>query len=119
MYIGKYQFGRIALKDIRLKIDMEEFAQNPNIWPERDQDEALRKLLKNNWHYLRRYHQYEGDVIDGVKLTKSAMLAGSHLVGNKAVKRFIESRGRKNATDANGVSVRDYMLKFNNYEIEL
>lgn len=119
MYIGKYQFSKIALKDIRLKIDMDEFEKNPNIWPEAEQDKAVRNLFKNNWRYLRKYHKYEGDIVDGNKLTKSGMLAASHLVGHRALKKYIDSNGKINLADGNGVTVEDYLTEFANYKVRL
>jgi hypothetical protein len=44
------------------------------------------------------------------------MLAGAHLVGHAAVKRFLDSGGAIVERDGNGVPVTDYMRKFAGYD---
>ena len=117
MYIGKYQFSKIALKDVGLNIDMIEFDKDSDIWNEDEQDDAMKKLLKNNWHYLRNYHKYEGSIINGFKITKAGMLAGAHLTGQSRVKAFLSSNGKKDEADGNGIKTSTYMKRFANYEI--
>jgi hypothetical protein len=117
-YIGKYQFGEMALKDVGLddKINTEKFRKNPNIWPEREQDRAMIKLLKKNKIYLGEYlSEFEGKMINGIKITKSGLLAGSHLVGAGAIKQFLDSNGQFVPKDGNGVPVTDYIKKFGGY----
>jgi hypothetical protein len=119
-YIGKYQFGQMALKDVGLedKINTAKFKKNPSIWPEKEQDKAMIKLLKKNRDYLGEYlSQFEGKIIGGVKITKSGLLAGSHLVGAGAVKQFLDSNGQFVPKDGNGVPVTDYIKKFGNYNL--
>lgn len=119
-YIGKYQFGKMALKDVGLedKISTVKFKKNPSIWPEKEQDKAMIKLLKKNRDYLGEYlSQFEGKTIGGVKITKSGLLAGSHLVGAGAVKQFLDSNGQFVPKDGNGVPVTDYIKKFGNYNL--
>lgn len=119
-YIGKYQFGEMALKDVGLedKINTDKFRKNPSIWPERDQDRAMIKLLKKNKSYLGEYlSEFEGKIINGVKITKSGLLAGSHLVGAGAVKQFLDSNGQFVPKDGNGVPVTDYIKKFGGYHL--
>jgi hypothetical protein len=117
-YIGKYQFGDIALEDIGLDIDKDKFAEDPSIWPEDEQDEAMAELMDNNWHYLRKYHYYEGCIINGFKVTKAGMLAGAHLTGQSAVKLFLSSEGKTDKTDGNGTRTSKYMQEFADYEVE-
>jgi hypothetical protein len=117
-YIGKYQFGEMALKDVGLedKINTTKFRKNPSIWPEKEQDRAMVKLLKKNKDYLGEYlSQFDGKIINGVKITKSGLLAGSHLVGASAVKQFLDSNGQFVPKDGNGVPVTDYIEKFGGY----
>jgi|TARA_R100000900_G_scaffold97531_3_gene75580 hypothetical protein len=118
-YIGLYQFGDIALKDIGIddKVTTTKFKENPNIFPPQMQTQAMIKLLKNNKHYTRRVYNKIGETYNGIEVTESGILAASHLVGAKAVRRYLKSKGRINETDGNGVSVKDYMEKFSGYDL--
>jgi hypothetical protein len=110
----------MALKDVGLddKINTEKFRKNPNIWPEREQDRAMIKLLKKNKIYLGEYlSEFEGKMINGIKITKSGLLAGSHLVGAGAIKQFLDSNGQFVPKDGNGVPVTDYIKKFGGYHL--
>lgn len=121
-YIGKYQFGAMALKDLGLydEINHRKFKKNPNIFPEEEQDKAMIDLLKINKKYLGNYlNKYIGKTINGIKLTKSGLLAGSHLVGAKDVKRFLDSNGSYIPKDGNKVPVTVYIKKFGGYNITL
>lgn len=118
-YMGKYQFGKIALKDVGHKVDVEEFKKDPSVFPESKQDELMKKLLKNNIHYLRDYMDYVGKTIGGIDISLSGMLAGAHLVGHSAVKNFLKSDGKKDIEDANGTKCSEYMTKFGGYAIDL
>lgn len=121
-YIGKYQFGKKALEDLGLedKITTRKFIKNPHIFPEHAQDKAMLKLLKLNKSYLGDYiERFNGKVMNGVKITKSGLLAGAHLVGAGAVKKFLDSGGRFVPKDGNNVPVTDYIKKFAHYQIDL
>ena len=119
-YIGKYQMGPLALQDLGLddKISTEKFKKNPRIWPEWQQDKAMIKLLKINKNYLGDYiNKYEGKIVGGVKITLSGLLAGSHLCGNKSIKKFLDSNGRIIPKDGNEVPVTAYIKKFGGYKL--
>lgn len=119
-YIGKYQFGKMALQDLELddKINAHKFKKNPAIFPEKMQDKAMLKLLKLNKNYLGDYiNKYEGKNIGGIDITKSGLLAGSHLVGASNVKKFLDSNGSFVPKDANGVPVTDYIANFGGYNL--
>jgi len=119
-YVGKYQFGKYAFKDIKKNmIDSAEFVKNPNLYPEYEQNRDVIKLLKKNKHYLRNYYQYIGKTIGNIELTESGMLAASHLVGQKAVKRFIDSNGKYDDKDGNGVPCSNYLKYFTGYKLNL
>ncbi len=121
-YIGKYQFGRKALEDLGLhtKITTHRFKVNPKIFPEHEQDKAMVKLLKLNKGYLGDYiDKFSGKVINGVRITKSGLLAGSHLVGAGAVKQFLDSGGKFVPKDGNDVPVTDYIKKFGKFNIDI
>jgi hypothetical protein len=119
-YVGKYQFGKHAFKDIKKnQIDSATFVNNPNLYPEDEQNRDVIKLLKNNKYYLRNYYKYIGQTIGGIKITESGMLAASHLVGQKAVKNFLSSNGKINDKDGNGVSCYNYLKYFTGYKLNL
>jgi hypothetical protein len=119
-YIGKYQFGKAALKEIGLnkKINKHKFKKNPNIWPEKSQDLAMVKLLKRNVHYLGDYiGDYEGSIVNGIKVTKSGMLAASHLLGASNVKKYLDSDGKQDPKDGFGTHLSSYLKKFAGYNM--
>ena len=118
-YIGLYQFGEIALKDVGLdkEISTKKFRENPNIFPPEMQTKAMIELLKNNKHYTRRVYDKIGETYNNVEVTESGILAASHLVGAKSVRKYLKSGGKINERDANGISVKDYMEKFVGYDL--
>lgn len=130
-YMGLYQIGRTALKDVsqrtkdpelkdlHKKINKKRFDKNPNIFPVDLQNKVFKQLLRNNKHYLRKYTSYIGKTIDDIYITESGLLAASHLVGNNAVKEFLRSNGKRDISDKNGVKCSEYLKKFSNYNIQL
>jgi hypothetical protein len=119
-YVGKYQFGKYAFKDIKKnQIDSASFVNNPNLYPEDEQNRDVIKLLKKNKHYLRNHYKYISQNINGIEITESGMLAASHLVGQKAVKRFLDSNGKLNDKDGNGVPCSNYLKYFTGYKLNL
>ncbi len=118
-YIGLYQFGDIALKDVGLddKVTTTKFKENPNIFPPEMQTQAMIDLLKNNKHYTRRVYNKIGETYNGIEVTESGILAASHLVGAKSVRKYLKSGGKINEKDGNGISVKDYMEKFAGYDL--
>lgn len=53
--------------------------------------------------------RFIGTEINGVEVTPSGMLAAAHLGGFGGLRRFLETGGRHNPSDANGTSLADYM----------
>lgn len=120
-YLGKYQFGKAALKETGYEhVNKDKFKNNPKIFNEADQDKAMLRLLKlNNRRLYKLFKKYKGKTINGIKVTKSGMLAASHLAGVGNVMKFLESNGNINKHDAFGTSVSDYMQQFSGYNINL
>lgn len=118
-YVGKYQLGNIAFKDIKSDIRVHKFVEDPNIWTEAQQDKDIIKLMKKNKYYLRNYLDYIGNTINGVKITESGLLAASHLVGNGGVRKFLKSNGEEDPADGNGTKCSTYMKHFGGYELNL
>jgi hypothetical protein len=116
-YIGKFQFGRLAFKEVGYKINIRAFKTNPSILPEKIQEELFLKYCLANKRYLEKdITKYSGRVINGVKITKAGMLAAAHLRGYMAVREFLQSNGRVNKVDGNGTSVKDYLAEFQHIE---
>ncbi|MCB0374776.1 MAG: peptidoglycan-binding protein LysM [Sinomicrobium sp.] len=111
-YMGKYQFGRPALKAVGVS-DVKSFLENPGV-----QERAfIASLGRNKWILRREIEKYKGKVLYGVKVTESGILAAAHLAGPGNVKKYLRSRGNRNFSDANGASIRQYMKKFSGYDL--
>ncbi len=116
-YIGKYQFGQAALKDVGLNVPLKDFINDPSIFPEEVQDEAIVKLLAlNRSRMSREIEHYVGRTINNIKITESGLLAAAHLAGAGGVKRFLRNPSY-NPRDAYGTTLTDYLKEFSNYEI--
>ena len=112
-YLGKYQFSLRTLRGIGYNVSKKEFLENPII-----QDEAMVDLLKYNKSVLQRYiDKWDGRIYNGIKITESGILAAAHLTGASSVKRYFKYG--INRKDALGTSIKDYMIKFGGYKIEI
>lgn len=110
-YLGKYQFGMETLKSIGIK-DSIHFMNSPKL-----QEKAFLTLLSKNKYELQDYiNQYEGKVVNGLKITESGILAAAHLGGVGSVKKFFNTNGERVKKDAYGTSVKTYMRDFAGYE---
>ena len=110
-YLGKYQFGVETLKSIGIH-DSNEFLNNPKL-----QEKAFLALLSKNKYELKDYiEDFEGEVIDGIKITESGILAAAHLGGSGSVKRFLNTRGGRKCRDEYGTSVRSYIRDFGGFD---
>ncbi|NMH28030.1 peptidoglycan-binding protein LysM [Flavobacterium silvaticum] len=110
-YMGKYQFGKTALRAIGIK-DYSNFLKNPEL-----QERAFVALCAKNKYELRNEIQkYDGKVVGGVKVTESGMLAAAHLLGAGSVKKYLKSNGNTRIRDGYGTSLRSYMRNYGGYE---
>lgn len=107
-YTGKYQFGDARLTDFRnatgRSFSMDEFRADP----------ALQEAAYD-WHIAdidRQLGQYVGTNINGTPLTADALRAVAHLGGVGGARRYVESGGSYNPSDAYGTSLSDYAGKF-------
>lgn len=142
-YMGKYQIGKLALIDLgydtawvnKLQesiymIPDTVFTKKDTIvrkfyyfdltmFPPKKQEEVIKKLLnKNERVYLKDHiEKYVGKEIDGVRITKAGILSASFL-GFGYVAKFLSSNGKVNPSDANGHSIKDRMIHFENYELK-
>lgn len=116
---GEWQFAESTVQYLGYKhVTLKKFRKNPDIFPREMQRGALESLIKVNLALLRNYESYIGDTVRGVIVTKSGMIAASHLGGAKSLKLFLSSSGRINKTDVLGTSVCDYLQKFRFYDLE-
>lgn len=132
-YIGLYQTGEGALidggyykKEGKLNNNwkgkwtgknginnLEDFVNNPDA-----QTLAIKDYHKIVWNrFLKSVHLYQGKEIQGVLVTKSGMLAASHLRGAEKLIILLKSDGKVDAKDANGVSCLQYLKLFAGYEL--
>lgn len=110
-YMGKYQFGVSALRAIGINNSVN-FLNNPKL-----QEEAFLVLLsKNKWELREEIQRYDGDVVNGIRITESGILAAAHLGGAGSVKKFFKSNGRRFIKDDFGTSLKSYMKKFGGYD---
>ncbi|CAN2047834.1 hypothetical protein GMMP1_510007 [Candidatus Magnetomoraceae bacterium gMMP-1] len=117
-YMGKYQFGKVALMDIGINfINIKNFKK---VWTEKQQDSAMMKLLKLNKKRLQReIKKYVGKEMNGIIITESGLLAASHIAGAEGVKRFLKTSGKYNPKDKLGTKLTDYLKLFSNYNIKI
>ena len=116
---GEWQFAESTLRYLGFrKITLRKFRVNPYIFPRELQIGALEALIRVNLYYLADYEHYIGYSIKGIVISKSGMVAASHLGGAGSLKKFLNSKGRINKKDIFGTSVSDYLRKFTGYDIE-
>lgn len=113
-YIGKYQFGKSALRAVGI-YDYQEFINNPKL-----QDKAFKALVaRNKWELRKEIEQYSGRVINGVEITESGLLAAAHLGGAGSVKKYLRSNGKRGFKDGFGTSLRSYISNYASYDISI
>lgn len=111
-YLGKYQFGRSTLNWVGI-YNTSRFLNSPML-----QEKAFKALISKNKWVLRDYiNKFNGQSINGVKITESGLLAAAHLGGAGNVMKFLDSNGEIVFKDANNVPITKYMKRFVNYDI--
>ena len=110
-YLGKYQFGKETLKTIGIH-NSNQFLNSPKM-----QEKAFVALISKNKSLLKDViDKYEGQVIAGILVTESGILAAAHLGGAGSVKKFFRQDGKRYFKDAYGTSIRSYLRDFGGYE---
>jgi hypothetical protein len=110
-YLGKYQFGTETLKTVGV-YNPTAFLNNPRL-----QEKAFVALLaKNKWLLQDEIAKYDGNIVNGVLITESGILAAAHLGGAGSVKKYFRSNGKRFLKDAFGTSVRSYLEDFSGYD---
>ncbi len=116
---GEWQFAESTLRYLGYrKLTLRKFKKNPAIFPRDMQMKALKTLIRVNQVLLTDYEHFIGDSIKGVRITRSGMIAASHLGGAGSLKKFLDSKGKINKNDILGTSIYDYLKKFCDYDLE-
>lgn len=132
-YLGKYQMGEAALIDLGYFQSTDNIFDNNYIgkWTGKNgvtsknaflknpkaQEDAVREYMKVLWGYLKSNNStnYNGKIINGIKITKSGLLGASFLVGAADIKTYLTTYGKVVSKDGNGVSLETYLKKFADY----
>ena len=129
-YLGAYQFGMARLCDLgfterkagttgysnsifrwKTGYSKEHFLNNPNF-----QDRVFKKHCINLISQIeRKFSQYLGTQVGGIKITLSGLVAGAHLGGIGGVDVFL--RGISDCSDALGTRISNYIEKFGGYNV--
>jgi len=116
---GEWQFAESTVRYLGFsKVTLRKFKADPNTFPRELQRKALESLIKVNLFLLKDYEHFIGDTIRGIIVTKSGLIAASHLGGAGSVKLFLGSNGRINREDCLGTSVYDYLKRFSFYDLD-
>jgi len=137
-YLGLYQMGEMALDDANWYRETSPDTQ-PNDWigswlgdaPSfsvtsketflgniSGQNSAINSYYDRVWGYVKYYglHNYEGDTINGIDITRSGLLAGCHLTGIGTLKDYLQTNGASVTVDGYGTSIEEYLTLFANYD---
>ncbi|MGI0106631.1 peptidoglycan-binding protein LysM [Salinimicrobium sp. WS361] len=110
-YMGKYQFGRGTLKLIGIK-DTNLFLNSPDL-----QEAAFyANSSRNKWILRKDIAKFQNQVVNGIRITESGILAAAHLAGPGNVKKFLRSNGTNSFSDGFGTSIKYYFKKFEGFD---
>ena len=114
-FLGRYQFSPRTIKHLGYDVLNEDFLRNARL-----QDEIMLAYMRENYVSLRPYiEEYNNTNYKGMYITTSSILAGAHFAGAMGMKRFLLNKLDSIGTvDANGMTLRKYMTKFSDYNVE-
>jgi len=114
-FLGRYQFSPRTIKHLGYDVLNEDFLRNKRL-----QDEIMLAYMRENYISLRPYiDEYNNTNYKGMYITTSSILAGAHFAGAMGMKRFLLNKLDSIGTvDANGMTLRKYMTKFSDYNME-
>ncbi len=133
-YVGKYQLGYKALKDVGYdtvwinKVQGSIYSVDTlgrtfyyfdvNLFSPKMQNVAIKRYMKKiETIYMKKcIRVHVGKIISNVRITKAGILSASFL-GFGKVELFLKSNGKINPRDANGHSVKERLIKFQNVEL--
>ena len=110
-HVGKYQFGKSALKFFG--VSQSEFLNNPAL----QENVFYASLAHNKWKLQYEIRTFAGKNFAGIPITESGILAAAHLLGTGSVKSFFKSDGKTEFADANGTSIINYMKSFQHFDL--
>lgn len=128
-YLGRYQMGKLALKDAGFMNEKGHWTAKANdygIYSQRDflntpaaQDAAVLAYHQKLWFYIQYYEldAYVGRVYCDVLVTPSGLVAACHLVGVGSMKKALASG--QPAYDGNRVPASEYMKLFGGYDVSV
>lgn len=140
-YLGLYQMGEPAMMDAQWYDETSPYetsandwigawltrAQNNGVYSKNDylsrpsaQDVAVRQYHDRVAVYISALDllRFEGDVVNGVEITRSGLLAACHLLGCGTVEDYLEAPGSGTPADAYGTTIEEYLSLFANYETD-
>lgn len=137
-YLGLYQMGEMAM------MDADWYMEPPNDTPENDwngawlsaaqsnsvssqmtylinpdaQDVAVRRFHDRVWGYINAFGLVarEGDIVNGIAITRSGLIAACHLLGCSTVDEYLDNPGGGTPADAYGTTIEEYLSLFANYQ---
>lgn len=134
-YLGKYQLGSDVLTDTgyykanpngKTNDWLGQFTGKDNVYSKEDflknhqaQENAMRENVKKQWKYLQGNGATKavGSQINGIDITPSGLISGSHLVGQGETGKYINSNGKYIPKDGNGISIEEYLKKYGGYDV--
>ena len=114
-FLGRYQFSPTTIRHLGYDVLNEDFLRNARL-----QDEIMLAYMRENYVSLRPYiEEYNNTNYKGMYITTSSILAGAHFAGAMGMKRFLLNKLDSIGTvDVNGMTLRKYMTKFSDYNVE-
>lgn len=134
-YLGRYQFGELALIDAGYYAGRDGSSSNDfsGSWTGRlgitskaaflasseAQDDAAKAYVEKLWSYIRALDLefYAQQSLNSVDLSISGMIGGAWLVGSGGLQTFITSGGTSAPGDANATKVTEYIELLANYDL--
>lgn len=134
-YLGRYQFGELALIDAGYYAGRDGSSANDfsGSWTGRlgitskaaflaspeAQDDAARAYVAKLWSYIRALDLeiYAQQSLNSVDLSISGMVGGAWLVGSGGLRTFVTSGGTSAPGDANATNVTEYIELLADYDL--
>jgi hypothetical protein len=117
---GKPLYETVIIKKGKTEKTIKRIVQDPEKinTAQMAQEDAVKAYHQKVWGYILHYHldEYVNKVINGIKITESALIAGFHLVGF-GLKNYLTQGKEYDITDGNGTHVSEYIELFNDYEV--
>jgi hypothetical protein len=109
--LGLYQFSINTLRSLGYNRSASEFLNNKQL-----QDTMMVKYLNTNYEILKPYiKRYNNKTFKGVRITTAGVLAAAHLGGAGSVIDWFKNSDPNGLVDANGTSIRMYMIEFGDH----